>query len=78
MLCYVCLFLFNIVSFCMICIDFRDHMTYVEQDCFGKGYDVSKRVTWSQHNLSENEMQPYTKANFIQDGWLTTQPEMNY
>lgn len=50
-------------------------MTYIEEDCSGKGYDASKRVAWSQHDIPENEMKQYTRANFIQDEWLTTQPK---
>ncbi|RVW97921.1 hypothetical protein CK203_021287 [Vitis vinifera] len=56
----------------------RGTMVYLEQDYSGKGSTVNKRVKWSQHNLIESKMQPYTRANFIQDKWLATQPGTNY
>lgn len=46
----------------------------MEQDCRGRGSDVSKRVKWASHNLTEAQMQPFSRARFIQDDWLATQP----
>ncbi|RVW39206.1 putative pectinesterase 52 [Vitis vinifera] len=56
----------------------KGNMVYLEQDYSGKGSNVNKRAKWSQHNLIESKMQPYTRANFIQDEWLATQPGTNY
>ncbi|CBI39604.3 unnamed protein product, partial [Vitis vinifera] len=50
------------------------NLVYVEQGCSGKGSDVRKRVEWSKHSLNESEMQLYSRAYFIQDTWLATQP----
>ncbi|KAL4027970.1 hypothetical protein IC575_011160 [Cucumis melo] len=55
-------------------VGYENQLTYAENDCYGPGSDISRRVSWEK-KLSPKDIRKLTSMSFIDvEGWIQDQP----
>ncbi|XP_008457276.1 probable pectinesterase 29 [Cucumis melo] len=55
-------------------VGYENQLTYAENDCYGPGSDISRRVSWEK-KLSPKDIRQLTSMSFIDvEGWIQDQP----